>query len=80
MTMKRDTKAKVQKAATSAERVLSQSPSERSRFGRFLPLAAGRKAAAGVVRGNRTHGRTREMVVADKVTARRAAGRTAKLI
>lgn len=80
MTMERNTKAKVQAAATSTEPVRSASPREIKAHGRFLPLAQGRRAAVSEVRENRTYGRTREMVVGDKIKARRGAGMTKKLI
>ena len=80
MTMKRNTKTKIQRAATSAKPVLAQSPTERRTYGRYLPLTLGQKLEAGAVRMNRTYGRTRETVVADKVKARRGAGMIKKLV
>jgi hypothetical protein len=80
MTMERNTKARVQAAATSTEPVRSASPREIRAHGRFLPLDLGRKVEAAAARGNRTYGRTREMVVGDKIKARRGAGIVRKLI
>ena len=74
MTMKREAKAKVQQAATSTKPVRTASPTERAKYGTFLPAALGRKIAASAVRENKTFGRTREMVVGDKIKARRTAG------
>jgi hypothetical protein len=80
MTKNRETKTKVHQAATSTKPVLSQSPRERATYGRHLPLELGQKLEASAVRGNRTYGRTRDRVVADKVKARRGAGIIRKLI
>lgn len=80
MTMERNTKAKVQAAATSTEPVRSASPRQIRAHGRFLPLALGQKFEASIARGNRTHGRTRETVVGDKIKTRRGAGMVKKLI
>lgn len=74
MTKNREAKNKIQRAATSSQPVLAQSPGERKAYGRHLPLELGRKVEASAARGNRTYGRTRDMVVADKVKARRGAG------
>lgn len=74
MTMKREDKTKVQQAATSAAPVRTASPRERAQYGKYLPASLGRKIAASAVRENKTFGRTREMVVGDKIKARRTAG------
>jgi hypothetical protein len=76
MTMERNTKAKVQRAATSTTPVRGASPKQIREHGRFLPLELGRKFLASCERPTRTAGRTREMVVGDKIKARRGAGRT----
>jgi hypothetical protein len=78
MTMTREAKAKVQQAATSTELVKTQSPRERAAHGKFLPLKESRKMATALVRETKTSGRTRDMVVSEKIKARRGAGRTRK--
>jgi hypothetical protein len=80
MTKSREHKAKIQQTATSTEPVRSVSPRQVAKYGRFLPTEVGRKFETSCVRENRTHGRTREVVVENKVKARRGAGMIKKLI
>jgi hypothetical protein len=79
MTMKRNHKSRVQVAATSTELVRSASPRQVREFGRYLPLVEGRRFEVRLVRCNRTNGRTRATVQAERVEARRRAGRTVKV-
>lgn len=80
MTKSREHKTRIQQAATSTEPVRSASPRQIAKYGRFLPAEVGRKFETSFVRRNRTHGMTREMVVEDKIKARRGAGIVRKLI
>lgn len=75
MTMTRETKTKVQQAATSTEPVMSASPRQLLAYGRYLPAEIGRKFAILCARPNRTHNRTREIVTEQRIRARRRAGR-----
>jgi hypothetical protein len=75
MTLSRKKKAKVQEIRTSTEPRKSASPRQLEKYGRTMPLEEGQKFYAGCERQNRTHGRTRERVVEDKLQARRTAGR-----
>lgn len=76
MTVKRNTKAKIQTAATSAQPVPAVSPRQIMAYGRTLPLEMGQKFMASCERGNRTYNRTRASVIEDKMQARRTARRT----
>lgn len=75
MTMKRETKSKVQAAAMSTEPLKTQSPKARAQHGKFYPAGLARLIRASDERPNRTHGRTRETVVSQKLSARRTSTR-----
>lgn len=75
MTMTRETKTDVQMAATGTCQVRSESPRQIREYGRYLPLEIGREFAVLCTRPNRTHNRTREMVINEKAALRRTIGR-----
>jgi len=79
MTMKREAKSEIQAAATSGEKIVT-SPTARKVYGRYYPESIARKMRVEDIRNHRNYGRTREMVVSEKIKARRTAGTTARTI
>jgi hypothetical protein len=74
MTMKREAKSEIQAAATSGAPIIT-SPAARKIYGRFYPESIARRMRVEDIRNHRNYGRTREMVVSEKIKARRPAGR-----
>ena len=79
MTMKREAKNEIKAAATSGEKIVT-SPTARKTYGRFYPESIAWKMRVEDVRNHRNYGRTREMVVGDKIKSRRTAGMRARTV
>jgi hypothetical protein len=73
--MKRETKTKVQHAATSTTPRPTFSPKNRAKFGRFFPLAESRKEAVLDIRTTGRRARIREDWTQDTLRARRRISR-----